>query len=101
MVLADLLMEVTGMIVKAKRQGGVTFLTIPKSLGVAIGTEFNVYQDDIGSIIYEPIIKKNSCGLWSDTQLNEIEADKLRQVELSDHGYNPHETLSVGKEREK
>ncbi|MFD1421550.1 AbrB/MazE/SpoVT family DNA-binding domain-containing protein [Lactiplantibacillus songbeiensis] len=86
------------MVVKARHQGNSTILTIPKSIKVSTDTEFNVYQDGNGNIVYEPVNKGN-YDLWSDSQLDKIDYDKLRQEELDDLGYNPREVSPVGKEK--
>lgn len=86
------------MVVKARQQGNSTVLTIPKSIKVPSNTEFNVYQDLNGNIVYEPVVKDN-YDLWSDEKLDHLNYAKLRDEERQDLGYNPRESSPVGKEK--
>ncbi|MCH5464995.1 AbrB/MazE/SpoVT family DNA-binding domain-containing protein [Levilactobacillus tujiorum] len=86
------------MIVKAQQQGNSTILTVPKNIHIPKNTEFNVYQDNSGNIVYEPVTKNND-DLWSDTKLDDFDYKKIRHEELHDLGYNPRESSSVGKEK--
>lgn len=85
------------MVVKARHQGNSTILTIPKHIKAPDNAEFNVYLDDDGNIVYEPV--KNSYDIWSDKNLDNLDYPKMRQEELHDLGYNPRETSPVRKER--
>jgi len=86
------------MIIKARHQGNSTIVTIPKHFKVPRDTEFNVQQDNDGTIIYTPINKK-VYDLWSDPKLNSLDYSKLRCDELEDLGYNPRNTLPTSKEK--
>jgi len=86
------------MVVKARHQGNSTVLTIPKSIKVPDNTAFNVYQDNAGNIIYEPIHKDN-YDLWTDSRFDNLDYTKLRHEEQADLGYNPRESSPIGKEK--
>lgn len=86
------------MVVKARQQGNSTVLTIPKSIKVPSNTEFNVYQDFNGNIVYEPVSKDN-YDLWSDEKFDDLDYTKIRDEERRDLGYNPRESSPVGKEK--
>lgn len=84
--------------VKARRQGNSTIFTIPKNINVATDTKYNVYNDDDGNIVYEPV-KKDNYDIWPGSNLDSIDFDELRKQELADLGYNPREITPIGKER--
>jgi len=86
------------MIVKARRHGHSTVLSIPKSIKVPANTEFNVSQDNDGTIIFRPIHKAES-DLWSDSSLDNLDYLKLRHEEQTDLGYNPRSLFPIGKEK--
>jgi len=86
------------MVVKARHQGNSTILTIPKHIKVPADTEFKVYQDNDGNIVYEPI-KKNDYDLWADPKFKNLDYNQIRREEFQDLGYNPREVPPVGKEK--
>jgi len=88
------------MIVKARHQGHSTVLPIPKSIKAPANTEFNVSQDNNGTIIFRPIHKAES-DLWSDSSLDNLDYLKLRREEQADLGYDPRELSPIGKEKPK
>lgn len=85
------------MIVKARRQGDTMILTIPANIKVPINTQFNVYQEIDGSLIYEPTTK-STYDLWSDPKLDKLDYARLQQTELTDLAYNPREMTPIGHE---
>ncbi|AKP64606.1 hypothetical protein [Levilactobacillus koreensis] len=86
------------MVVKSKRQGNSTILPIPKYIKVPVNTEFEVYQDDDGNIVYTPVSKRPH-DLWTNSQFDDFDYDLIRHEELQDLGYNPREVSPIGKEK--
>lgn len=84
--------------VKVRRQGNSNVFTIPKNIKVTTDTKYNVYQDNDGNIIYEPM-KKVIYDIWSDSNFENIDFEKLRKQEFADLGYNLREITPIGKEK--
>ena len=83
--------------VTVQRQGNANIFTIPKNVHVAMDTNYQVYQDTDGSIVYAP--EKNTYDIWADTTLDSIDFEMLRHQELVDLVYNPREIAPTGLEK--
>ena len=59
------------MVVKARKQGNSTMITIPKSFNIASGQEFDVTMTGSGELIFTPI-QDASVKFATDDQLSKI-----------------------------
>lgn len=85
-------------IVKSRHAGDTVILTVPKNIEIPDDTEFRVYQDADGSIVYKPL-EKTTYDLWSDPKFNDYDYSAMLNEEFQDLGYNPREVPPVGKEK--
>ena len=86
------------MVVKARHQGNSLVLTIPNSINAQADTEYEVFQDANGNIVYKPIKKEIKYDIWSDSSYDNLDYDQLIAEEYHDLGYNPRELKPVGRE---
>jgi len=61
------------MMIKARKVGNSTILTVPSTFEIKDGEEYEVYQTDSGKIIYEPKDRNIFEGDWFNEDLTQDE----------------------------